>query len=196
MFEYIERFYPLGMSVYDQQFNNSPKFKLLLELSRKTSVAQNNLWAKIIRNLKSEQQFLEVQDKFNDLHPCYSASILLFKQKSETLTYERELRIHVCAIAPFYTVLGFDSVTINQVRTALDPLIFVSPISIYEKWFSSIRILVSEHFPKFRLIPFDLLQEQVPGLSLHETNGDCVFQALFTPENVSRCKTIGNPFYE
>jgi hypothetical protein len=45
-----------------------------------------------------------------------------------------------------------------------------------------------------------LLAEEVKGLRVpscaHEAKGDCVFQALFTPEDVSKYKTMGNEFYE
>lgn len=200
MLEYISQIYPLGISESDPQYFKSPKVKRILELSRKTSVEQNGIWARIIRTLRMEREALEVSDKSSDLHPCYSASLLLFRQKLETLTYERELRIYISVIAPFYTVLGYDIVTINQVQRTLDPLIFVSPISIYEKWFVPSRILIEKHFSDYRFIPFVFLEEQIEGLwapiGSHEYPGDCVFQAFFTNENVSKFKTIGNQFYE
>jgi hypothetical protein len=203
VYEVLAKYYPIGMAYVHPDYDSFSGCRLRQELcDKKRENASIEKWQQLLKLLtKNNSQVLNVKTISQEYYPCWSADILLSQEKNQTTTYTRSIQIHLSILGPFFCVFGLDTVKLNQVERELDPLIYVSPFSIYEPWFNSIRNVVKVNYSGYKFLPFGTLQQRVPGLSVPDAvnyfdQDASVFQGLFTLENVTNYLTIGDEYYE
>ncbi|HEY9007114.1 MAG TPA: hypothetical protein VIM75_13330 [Ohtaekwangia sp.] len=122
----------------------------------------------------------------------------------EAAVYTRETVLHVSVLAPFYTLCGLDKIALNlesDKRIEFDPILYISPQEIYEKWFPLIRSKIATTYEGYQFTPYSILKERVSTLSvsgakIRKGQDASVFQALFTTEDVTNYKMVGDYLYE
>lgn len=201
--EEIGKYYPVGTSDYDPVYLDSVEYQRLQNLlSQKEDTDVAKKWKTLLRRLAAvQEQVLAMEVISNHLYPCFSMELLLSQEKTQTVTYARGIQLHLSLIGPFFTVLGSDLVFLNQVQRYLDPLIYISPLGIYQKWFPLLRTLVGEIYPEYVFLPHFQWEARVTGLSVmgavnYYNQEASVFQALFMPDNVGNYQRIGDDLYE
>jgi hypothetical protein len=201
--EEISKFYPIGLTESDPLYYRSEEWRrhqMVLETRNDADVVQK--WKVLLSGLTRHLvNAADVKSTSNELRPSFSLEILLFTEKTQMVTYTRQIQLHLSLLAPFYTIVGWDLVYLNQVQRWLDPLVYISPTSIYEKWFPLIRNQVKEAYPKYVFLPHYRWAGRVSHLSVPGAE-ECydpdasVFQALFMPRNVGNYHMIGDDLYE
>jgi hypothetical protein len=205
IYDYITKYYPIGVKATNPEYFNYHGIKLLNELSsKKLESLRQNEWKSFIKRIKNKDlKISSIKDETLLDEPAYSASITLQKKKIEFGTFTREIRFHVSLIAPFYTVYGLDRVKLKLDKEEgidFDPVVYVSPIYIYDSWFELLRNSIEESYTGYDFISFHHLSNRIDGLSIpgatlpYETNAS-IFQAFFTPEDITRYKVKGDTLY-
>lgn len=203
LYEIVAKYYPIGISDDDPQYFDFTGYKQLENLCRKkVERDQDERWKSLLAAIKSRNpKILASKVISQEYYPCFSASFQLLTEKTQTITYSRELQIHISILGPFFTIFGLDTVTLNQIQRTMEPLIFISPISIYEEFFNSARKLIGDYYLNYRFVPFSVLEQRVPGLrvsgAVNYFQQDASFyQALFTRQNVTNFQSEGDSFYD
>ena len=206
IYEYISKYYPIGISEFDSQYFEYKGYNLLQELVySKLEHFQHNEWKDFVEKaIKEHSQPLKADGVSPMPDPSYTGSLLLLQEKTRNVIYSRKIVFHLSVIGPFYTIYGLDSIVIeDKIDQVLSfkPILYVSPCNIYESWFLLIRHQFEEVYPMHRFLPYSLLKERVKSLSVAGANvkndqDASIFQALFTSEDVTNYKIKGNDFYE
>ena len=129
---------------------------------------------------------------------------MLLEKKMGDASYKRQLNFHDSLLSPLYTVYGMDSIAVNsmdELQVTFDPVVFISPLDIYEKWIKIIRRGIEAEFPNCKFVPFSILSYKVPAVSVSGAlvrNGDhpSVFQALFHGHDITTYRYFGDILYE
>jgi hypothetical protein len=203
LYEIVAKYYPIGITDNNPSYMEFSGYKTLSMLcEKKGEQSSEERWKSFRTALKSSSSgILSTEVISQTYHPCFSASFQLSREETETLSYLRELQVHISVLGPVFTIFGVDTITLNEMQATLDPLIFVSPTSIYEECFTTARRLVADYYPKYQFIPFYLLENRVPGLRVsgavnYQDQDASFFQALFTYENITNFPTEGDFSYD
>jgi hypothetical protein len=202
LYEIVAKYYPIGISDNNPSYLDFSGYRNLRSLcEKKGEQGGDDTWKSFLVAFKSKSpRILSTEIISQRYHPCFSASFQISFEKTETITYTRELQTHVSLLGPAFTIFGVETVTINQLEATLNPLIIISPISAYEEYFISARQFIGDYYPKYQFVPFMMLENRVPGLRVNGADNEqqqdsSFFQALFTYENITNFPTEGDFFY-
>ncbi|WP_158280869.1 hypothetical protein [Pararcticibacter amylolyticus] len=205
LYEKIAKYYPIGFKESDPRYSHFCGIRLLDELnSDKLSPKKYKVWKQVIRDIKNSKKGIIKGDAESPIfQPSYSGSLLLFKKKKDMFLFTREIRVYVSVLAPVYTILGYDNIIIETNLTKpvkFGPVIYISPLDIYEPWFSIIRKNIEACYQDYSFISYSLLSKRIPYLSVpgsHNPDSDSsIFQALFSNEDISSYNFVGDILYE
>lgn len=202
LMRFIRANYPLRTRPWDEAYIEHNGYRKLREesfskMGHPIGRSWQAMWAKI--STKLEPQGVTAQDMTNEMFPCFSGSVLLHSEKTQSLQYERELHFHVSIVAPYFCIYGVDKVYLSTVERSLNPVIFVSPMSIYEHLFAQVASWIASEMTGYVFLPFSVLEQRIPELELCNAPthffGTSVFQAFFTPEDIPDYENIGDSDY-
>jgi len=198
----------IGKDIRD--FEGVKKVEEILKGNFFTDKNYRERWGKFRKFLKEELKE-PIHESMVAFYPCYSGIVILKEEKSNNLTYTKELHFFISLLGPFYTILGIDKAEIalehldrdeeNSSRSyEANLVVTVSPYLEYQEPFSILQKKIIEYFPSLKFIPYEVNIEKVDGISLiyPDTEGDAknsVFSALFRPDNYFNTETRGNRHY-
>ncbi|MCR8562017.1 hypothetical protein KXD93_30465 [Mucilaginibacter sp. BJC16-A38] len=162
---------------------------------------------------KSEQLVKEIELTFPQIlainhgsfaaDTCYTIVLSVSQEEFERVSFTREFYCQFSMLANYFCLYGKDTIVLNDDGYSLyfDPIITISPKNLYEDFYSTSRSIVKEAFPNYTFLPYLFLQKRIAGLKifttfLKENQYTSVYQALFTPENITDYKLIGDILYK
>ncbi len=206
IFDVVCKYYPIGIDRDDPCYKDYHGSHLLeLRVKEILSSSESKVrWKELFKKFKFD--FPEILDANTDSRPsnvCYSAEILINEKKIENITHTLKLYCHLSYLGPFFCIYGKEEIFVEKTIniTRFDPLLIVSPEDIVENYFSSLRNRIEEEYPEIRFLPFFWLNKRVKCLrivtsDLKEYQCSSIFQALFTRENITDYKILGNELYK
>lgn len=203
IYENIVKYYPLGVNEFDDDYYEySGTIRLQKIYQRKTEPDVYNKWIDFLKTINNKKkEILETETISSEVHSCFSAKFLLLKEISESLTYTKEVQVHISLLAPFYTLFGLDKVTINATDKEFDPILCPSPQGIYEPWFPLLRNKVESKYSGYKFLPYSFTKQRIKelyiaGADTLEGEFGSVFQAFFTSFNLPNFQVEGDIYYE
>lgn len=206
VYEDIIKYYPIGISSYDPRYlEYSGIISLQNKCYEKLDSLAYNKWKALVKEAKKEiVGSLNLDSESPLFYPCYSGSLLLYKEKKGSMLFKRTIVFHISVIAPYFTIYGLDNISIahnNMLPIEFDPILYASPIDIYEESFKLIQKKIEDQYDGYRFISQNTLGKritslEVAGANVNEGQSSSIFQALFTFDNVTNYKWIGDPWYE
>ena len=206
IYEDIIKHYPLGISPEDPLFNQYKGSALFEELSySKLKPRAYNKWKSLVNELKNGSSDVLESDYESPLfYPCYTGILVLHNEKNSKVVYRRELVFHLSLLSPYFTIYGLDKVNVNsgtEMMKEFEPLLYLSPIDIYEPYFKLVRTQIEKMYLDYKYISHGILTKRVnalyvPGSKIKNGQYSSVFQALFIPEDVTNYKSFGDMWYE
>jgi len=205
LYNEITKFYPLGIKHTDPKYSEYPGLFEMQDLShKKLAPTASKKWKSLVTGIHlPNNKILRASSESILFDPSYTGRLLVLKEKFGQATFTREIVIHLSVLAPYYTVYGMDKVSlaIDGEEMIFDPIVYVSPYAFYSAIFPVVRDEVEKQYEGVKLIPFGLLSKRVSEVYVSGSKGSAdrnasVFQALFTPEDVTSFKLIGDIYYE
>lgn len=207
IYECIIKYYPLGINELEPIYQEYSGYKLLQELCYdKFNPVKSQQWAILISDLKSSfSSIICTNDETKSIEPSYTCSLILYQSKVGNILYQKEIRLHISVLSPFYTVYGLDTIRIydadDNALMETQPILTVSPMDDYKCSIQLVRAIMKNIYEEYSYVPFYFLKKRVKalsvaGVSLLEGNGASVFQALFTNEDIANYKFRGDINYE
>jgi len=202
VYQVVTKYYPIGDVSSDSKYSQHSGVALINELRMQSD---HQKWSDFVRHIKQTySKILEVEFDSGSVNPSYSGSLLLVDEKMGAASYTRKLRFNLSMLAPAYTVYGIDSITLNTSynhRLNFEPILFISPLDVYEEWFALIRKQIEQTYQSAQYVPFSLFKLRVPSLSVggaivQHGEDPSVFQALFSGEDITSYRYVGNILYE
>jgi len=201
IFEQINKYYPIGIDRFDNVYNEYEGIDRIHELcQKKLEKSPYKRWKNLVEETSKVHAGVISFDYESPLfYQSYCGHYLLHREKTEIMTYEREIHFHVSVLAPYYTIYGLDKVSLtikNQGRCTFQPLLYVSPINIYEKWFGTLREKIEAQYKGFEFLEHMFLKKRVKSLSvinakIKDAQDASVFQAFFAPDDITNYQTVG-----
>lgn len=205
IYKVIADHYPIGLLTTDKAYNQHPGLKVAKAIREAINPEK---WEKFVlsisrHNMNLNEGLVDKVDWGLDGSACYG-QVLLFETDIAGVRYKRQINFHLSLLAPLYAVYGIDNIAVktpSQVHVTFDPVIFISPIDIYDRWFRIIRQHIEAYSSGARFVPFSVLSRKVPSLSipgaiLKRGTDPSVFQALFSGNDITDYRYFGNILYE
>lgn len=204
----IAKCYPIGMDRYNPLYQQYAGYQSLIKMieNKVSPELYQNKWKPFVKSFKQElPEIINAVSESMLLDACYTGELTLKKENIKSLLYKQKLVFHLSVIESFFTIYGKTEVVISDEETKgrflnFDPIITVSPIRIYERYFNHVKAKIRDIYPESSFVPFVFLKQRVNGLTidtsdLKENQYSSVFQALFLGENVTDYKIEGDLFY-
>lgn len=203
--EDIKKYYPIGINRFDPAYWQHEGTVLRETLcSQKLNSKDYRRWRAFVKKQSENNGGVLSYDCGAPLTlPSYYGSYLLDEQKIEKVIYRREIRFHVSVLASYYTIYGLDTISVknhNDIFAEFEPLLFISPLDIYEKWFYTLQNKIETSYKDYRFLNFSTLQKRPKALSIPAANvkdgqDASVFNAFFSPEDITNHKIMGEMHY-
>lgn len=208
IYDKISKYYPIGLDSIDPNYQEFSGFHLLLKMIENKMMPErfDNKWrpyVKSIKNVFPELIYTSSETMLMDV--CYSGQLVIKEEITQSIHFKQTLVFHLSVIESFFTIYGRNDISVvcsdkNNPNLLFDPVITVSPIGVYEKYYNYIMLSIHDNYPESNFIPYVLLKQRINGLSLDshlkENQDPSVFQALFVGENLTDYKTQGDEFYD
>ncbi len=197
VYQVISTYYPIGIPFSDDRYKNYPGVVLANELKKK---ADPDPWRKLVEKIAGQNTIVaRGLDGF-----AFLGSLLLLEKKMGEAVYKRQVYFHLSLLDPLYTVYGIDTISVksgNERSIHFDPVVIISPLDIYEKWFQVIRQEIEREYPNAAFVPFSIFSLKVrsvnvPGALVRYAEDPTVFQALFHGVDITNYKYLGDIRYE
>lgn len=204
VYNQIVKYYPIGIDKFDPEYGQFDGFKLLSEMieHKMAPGLYTDKWKPFVKSVKNTfPELIRTSSETMLMDVCYSGQLVIKEEVTKSIHYKQTLVFHLSVIESFFTIYGRNDISVvysdrNKENLIFDPVITVSPIGIYEKYYNYIRSSIHENYPESSFIPYILLKQRIDGLSLDahlkENQTGSVFQALFVGENLTDYKTQGN----
>lgn len=206
IYELISKYYPIGIDrdelIYDD-YQGTKDLKKIVDdfLNNPKKLSQ---WDSLINKIKAAFPELgKIKERRQPFDVCYSATLLVNRKVIDGFIYEEQLNCHISFLGNYFCLYGKDNIEVNSNNTKIqfDPVITISPINNYEKYFKELRNIVEQVFPTYEFLNHGRLAMNVNGLKIFENllkrnQFSTVFQALFLPENITDYRTYGDIFYK
>jgi len=161
-------------------------------------------WQQIVKEIQiTFPNLLSVYHGNDHVDTCYTIVLFIAKKEIENVTFTQELFCHFSLLADFFCIYGKDSIQLidKGLKSDFDPIITISPKNIYEEYFSKLLLMIKKTMPHYRFLAFVFLKQRIVGLRIFSTflkdnQYSSVYQALFTPENLTDYKKRGNILFE
>lgn len=154
--------------------------------------------------LQINKSTYELGSSTSVVEPSYTLYCVIDNLKVSYIESSLKLVLSVSLLGPYYLIYGLEEVRIQrQSKSTPYPESFfgnvqkiVSPIGIISPLYVQLKGDIKKQFPKYRQIPFFILESQVNGIRLNESPTECtVFDALFAGLDQSHFKFVGDPYY-
>lgn len=200
--ERIKRFYPVGLSKNFNLHFDSPDCQELIKLAVENIHDEQNYnsrWTIFIEDLEKATGKKGRSTTYGQ-DTCFSASLILEETKMADLVRTKEISFYVSLIGPFFSIIGIDRSEINFEKNKsfwITNSLTTSPEKDYADIFKLIEQKIEQRFEKYRLVPFRLLTEEIPGLytKLYDTKTMTVFNALFNGQVDLSSNITGDIYY-
>jgi hypothetical protein len=200
----ITKYYPIGLDNFDQNYQEFSGFQLLLKMIENKMMPEHfaNKWKPFVKSIKNVfPELIRTSSETMLMDVCYSGQLVIKEEVTKSIHFKQTLVFHLSVIESFFTVYGRNDISIlysdkHKQDLIFDPVITVSPIGAYEKYYNYIKSSIQDSYPESNFIPYVLLKQRINGLSLDshlkENQDPSVFQALFVGENLTDYKTQGD----
>jgi len=201
IFEDIVKYYPIGISQYDPKYlTYSGTISLQRKCYDKLESPLYKKWKMLVGDIKKESGVASADAESPLFYPCYTGNLLIHKEKRGAITFKRSLVFHLSLLGPYYTIYGLDSVIIKGIDgkySDFEPLLYASPIDVYEEFFPLLRMKIEEIYHGYQLLSQYTLGKRVKsldvcGAKVKEGQDSSVFQALFTFDDITNYKILGD----
>lgn len=134
---------------------------------------------------------------FTVVLPALEGAFTLKREKIGRVVYRRTFRVFLSLIGNFYAMFGQDEVLVeagehsgaNSSAVAFDPVLYPTPLDIYEKWFFLFRESMAGAYPGYEFVPYCTLRSRLKDVSTGILGADgrvqTLFQALFSGEDIN-----------
>jgi hypothetical protein len=157
-------------------------------------------WKQYLKSVKAKTKgVLRVAPaSFTIILPALEGAFTLKREKIGRMIYRRTFRVFLSLLGNFYAMFGQDEVLVeagehsgaNSAAVAFDPVLYPTPLDIYEKWFYLFRDAMAEAYPGYEFVPYRTLRCRLKdistGLQGVEGSAQSLFQALFSAEDINR----------
>lgn len=206
VYEEIEKYYPIGIPESSPEYYDYPGIIKLRELirSKMNHEIDKKRWKEFVSSFEWENdEPLGVSHEPSLLSYSYGGTLDLFVEEMSIGKVRRSITFQLSLIGEFYTVYGMDTAEIiltEHLSAYFEPLVYISPYSVYEKWFYLIRDKIEREY-QARFVPHSLLKRRVPSLSvpgaeIRIDKNASVYQALFAAADITNYKIFGNRSYD
>lgn len=204
VFEEIVKYYPIGINRFDNLYMQYRGIDLAEKLCSKKLRGQSyKKWKTFVEEKSEISGNALIYDYDSPLmFPSYCGSYLLDEQQIGTVLYERKIYFHVSVLAPFYTIYGLDKILKKNTSgyDEFEPIVIISPLDIYELPFYTLRNEIETNYENYNFLSFSMLKKRpralsVPLAKVKEGQDASIFQALFSPEDITNYKTKGDLLY-
>jgi hypothetical protein len=196
--ELLREHYPLQRDESD--FQTSPAHEQALQDGQ--NPAHYEKWKQYLKNVKAKRKgVLWVSSaSFTMVLPALEGAFTLRREKIGRVVYRRTFRVFLSLIGNFYAMFGQDEVLVeagenagaNNTAVAFDPVLYPTPLDIYEKWFFLFQDAMAEAYPGYEFVPYRTLRYRLKdistGLQGAEGRAQSLFQALFSAEDINPCR--------
>lgn len=204
VFQLLKKYYPIGLDPYSREYHNDPKNILLDRLCYEKLYESNyQRWKDFLTDCKFMTTQLKVLDETVLPYPCYSGSLLLFKQKTGIITFKRSLHIHKSILGKYFTIYGLDTMELNaktKDAVSFGSIIYISPEDYYLNFYKQLRDRFENLYSGYTYVGYRDLTAIMPSLFTTTGNADgeesTLFQGLFTDEKIQNHQAVGDRFYE
>ena len=155
------------------------------------SLRYNEICNNIIapENIEKWKKFV---DKVNGISsttpapPRHAGRIKVRQIETTEIQLNQEVIIEMSGICPCYTIYGLDSFSHrNEDYRSLAHCLVISPLGPFKDIFLRVQAEMDVHYPDYALIPFKLLNTELPEYSLLGIQNDLspsIYQFLFHPD--------------
>jgi hypothetical protein len=164
-------------------------------------------WKHYLQSVKAKMKgVLRVSPaSYTIMHPALEGVFTLKREKIGRVVYRRTFRVFLSLLGDFYAMFGQDEVFIeagehlgaNNRAVAFDPVLYPTPLDIYEKWFFLFREAMAEAYPGYEFVPYHTLTYRLKDISTGifsaEGRAQTLFQALFSGEDINPYRTQIDP---
>jgi hypothetical protein len=156
-------------------------------------------WKQYLQSVKAKAKgVLRVSPaSYTIVLPALEGAFTLKREKIGRVVYRRTFRVFLSLLGNFYAMFGQDEVLIeaaehsgaNNSAVGFDPVLYPTPLDIYEKWFFLFREAMAEAYPGYEFVPYHTLRHRLKDISTgvlgSEGMAQSLFQALFSGEDIN-----------
>ena len=197
----IKEFYPLGSDRDSRAYNEHAGILKINDQINSQMLHYNSYmkpWKLFLKSLPRGYKS-SVQNNSFAHEISFSGKITLDTFKNEKVIIEKSLHFSVSGLAKYFNIHGIDETCIllkedkdsyNRGAYYAINAVTVSPYMEFENPFNYVFKSITEHFPDYKFIPFNICQAFVKGLQTPHSNlQECtVYNALF--RDVYDCSCI------
>ena len=188
VFSSIEDVFPLKHEL--EEYSTSQKKHRYEDICNNIITSENNKkWKRFVEDVNGTASTTPVP-------PRHKGRIKVRQIETTGFRLIQEVIIEMSGICPCYTIYGLDSFShVNEDYQSFAYCLIISPLGPFKDVFLSVQEKMDTHFPKTRLIPFKLLNTELPEYSLLGIQNDLspsVYQFLFHPDKPPYKMVIGD----
>jgi len=197
--ELLRAHYPPQQDDFNFQLSTAHEHALLAG----QDPAHYEKWKQYLQSVKAKTKgVLRVSPaSFTLVLPALEGAFTLRHEKTGRVVYRRTFRVFLSLLGGFYAMFGQDEVLVeagesagaNTTAVAFDPMLYPTPLDIYEKWFFLFRDTMAEAYPGYEFVPYHTLKYRLKDVSTGvlgaEGKAQSLFQAFFSAEDINSYRT-------
>lgn len=197
--ELLRAHYPLQQDEFDFQTSALHGQALLAG----QDPAHYEKWKQYLQSVKAKTKgVLRVSPaSFTIMMPALEGTFTLRREKIGRVVYRRKFRVFLSLLGNFYAMFGQDEILVeagenagaNNSAVAFEPVLYPTPLDVYEKWFFLFRDAMAEAYPGYEFVPYHTLRYRLKDVSTGvlgpEGSAQSLFQALFAGEDINAYRT-------
>ncbi len=160
-------------------------------------------WKQYLQSVKAKTKgVLRVSPaSFTSMLPALEGAFTLRREKIGRVVYRRKFRVFLSLLGNFYAMFGQDEILVeagenagaNNRAVIFEPVLYPTPLDVYEKWFFLFRDAMAEAYPGYEFVPYHTLRYRLKDVSTGvlgpEGSAQSLFQALFSGEDINAYRT-------
>lgn len=182
IYEKIKYYYPIGIENELLQAKYPGRQELGALINERFHNPENfRSWLDFIDGLGKKYPEKEFLNTTMGQVPSYSGKIELQKIECQTYRIIQQIHFSISYLGNYFTIYGEDlAQTIDDKNLIYESICkyVVSPVGFYSKAFECLENEISQNFPGYRLIPFNILNMEINGLQ-YDMENISIFNALF-----------------
>src|SRR5882762_4237671 len=143
----ITKYYPIGLDNFDPNYQEFSGFHLLLKMIENKMMPDHfaNKWKPFVTSIKNVfPELIRTSSETMLMDVCYSGQLVIKEEVTKSIHFKQTLVFHLSVIESFFTVYGRNDISVlysdkNKLNLIFDPVITVSPIGVYEKYYNYIK---------------------------------------------------------
>jgi len=205
IYHIISKYYHIEENINAKAYGSRAARRRTIKRTIDNKLSENKVqWNHLGKEIESTfPNLLAVKQGSQPVDTCYTIVLLITTRKFENVTFTQELFCHFSLLEDFFCIYGKDKIYLidDGRKLNFDPIITISPENIYEDYYAKLRLIVEKTFPNYNFLTFLSLQGRITGLRIFSTfvkenQYSSVFQALFTPENITDYNIRGDFLYK